>query len=120
VASINSGVLRMTLMVVALRQRLNSHQWLMSTSPRPVVFQLGVVRSGPPDDKTPRTRWQLTGDDGQALNVDGGLCLAIAGMKMRTTPMVDLVVVHPDRDPVEATDSRHLAILNLPPLRNKT
>lgn len=86
----------------------------------PVVSQLVLMCPCPLNYEASRSRWQLAGDDCQALDVDGGLCVPITGMKVRPPSMVILVVVHPDRDPIEAADSRHPARLGPPPLRNKT
>jgi hypothetical protein len=45
---------------------------------------------------------------------------SIAGMEMRATQVEDLVVIHPDRDPVEIADPWHAASLRLALSRNKT
>lgn len=77
------------------------------------------MRGGPLRYKPLHSRRKVPGDDAQALDVYGSLYPAVAGMEMRSTAVVDLVVIHPDRDPVEAAYSRHPAILELPLLQNK-
>jgi hypothetical protein len=62
----------------------------------------------------------VTGDDCQILKIDRGLCLAITSMEVWTASMVGLVVIHPDRDPVEAAYLRHSGIVGFQLSQNKT
>jgi len=54
------------------------------------------------------------------MGTNGSLCIAIPGMEMEAASVVNLVVAHPDRDPIEAADSGYLAILGLLRLQKKT
>lgn len=94
-------------MVERLSQWLNGHQRLVPACPFPVLPQLGPMRRCPLGDEASGSWRKRTGDDRQALDVDGGLRLPISGMEMGMSAMVALVVVHPDRDSVEAADSWH-------------
>lgn len=106
-------------MVEALCQRLNGDQRSMFASPPPVVIELGLTRSRPLADETPRTEWQATGEDRQILKVKHRLRLAITSMEVRAF-MVGLVVIHPDRDPIKAAYLRHPGIVRFPLSQNKT
>src|ERR1700761_2102346 len=107
-------------MVEALCQRLNRHQRSMVASPLPVVVQLCLTRSSPCAHETPGPGWQVTGEDRQVLEVEGRLCLPVPGMEMGATFVVILVVVHPDRDPVEAAYLRHSGSVRFLLSQNKT
>lgn len=83
-------------------------------------MQLSLTRSGPVAHKTPHPGWQVTSEDRQIFEVEGRLCLAITSMEMGATFMVSLVVIHPDRDPIEAAYLRHPGSVRLPLSQNKT
>lgn len=83
-------------------------------------MQLSLTRNRPVAHETSRTGRQVTGKDHQILEVEGRLCLAIPRMEMGPTSMVGLVVIHPDRDPVEAAYLRHPAIVRFLLSQNKT
>ncbi len=85
----------------------------MLSCPLPVRQKLRLMPPGPLNHETPRSWRQPAGNDCGALDTHGGLSLSIASMKMRSATMVDLVVVHPDRDSVEAAYSGHPATLGL-------
>jgi hypothetical protein len=106
-------------MVEVLWQRLNGDQWSMFPSPRPVLMKLGLVPSRPHGNEPSCTRWQLSGDDFEALDIDGSLGLAVAGVEMGAAVM-GLVVIHPDRDPVKAAYLRHPGIVKFQVSQNKT
>jgi hypothetical protein len=107
-------------MVDGLWQRLNGDQRSMVASPPPVVMQLSLPRSRPVADETSRSGRQVTSEDRQILEVESRLCLAVSSMEMGAPSMVGLVVVHPDRDPIEAAYLRHLEIVRLTLSQNKT
>jgi len=65
------------------------------------------VLARPFDDEAKGPRRESSGQHIEALDVDRRLIATVARMKMRASEMLDLVVVHPDHDPVEGTDSRH-------------
>lgn len=79
----------------------------MPTRAIPVLEQLGPMHAGPLQDEPKGARLQSPSDHFKVLNVDRRLVAALAGMKVRATEMLDLVVVHPDHDPVERADPRH-------------
>jgi hypothetical protein len=95
-------------MVEGLLQRLNCDKRPMVACALPIVAQLGLMHSRPFDHQPPRMWRQFAGDHGEALDVDGGLSLAVAGVEMWPATMVYLVVIYPDRDPVEAAYAWHL------------
>jgi len=92
----------------------------MFASPRPIVSQFRLTDNGPLDHEPLRSRRQLTGNDCEVFDVDGGLGLAVASMEMGASPVMDLVVIHPDRDPVEAAYLRHPETIDFRPSQNKT
>lgn len=107
-------------MVEALSQRLNGNQRSMFASTCPVVTQLRFTLSRPLGHEASRAGWQATCENRKILEIEDRLCLAISSMEMGTTSMLVLVVIHPDRDPVEAAYLRHPWIVRLLLSQNKT
>lgn len=107
-------------MVVALPKGLNWLERLVITCPVPVLAKLGLASDGPLDHQAFGPGRQVAGDDDWTVDGYGSLGLAITGMEMRAPQVMVLVLVHPDRDPVEAADSWHRASLQLVASRNKT
>src|SRR5947209_6939577 len=103
-------------MVDALAERLNRPQRLMSAGALPVLSQFPLVFTAPFGHEPQRTRRQSPGDDGHRLDVDRGLVLRVARVKVRTSEMVDLVVIEPNRDPVEGADPRHAPMMSRSPV----
>src|SRR3954451_4804661 len=79
-----------------------------------------ATQSRPLDHETSRTGRQVTGDDCQILEVESSLCLAVTSMEVGMTAMVGLVVIHPDRDPIETAYLRHPRIVRFQLSQNKT
>jgi hypothetical protein len=107
-------------MVEALWQRLNRGQRLVIAGSFPVLSQLVLMGGSPFGYEAPRPGRQFACDDRKALDVNGSLCLTAPSVEVRPAPVVNLIVVHPDRDSVEAADSRHRAMLGRSGSRNKT
>jgi len=84
---------------------------LMATCTLPVLPQVLLVRTRPLEDEPERPRRNPARDHHEALDVDRRLVVSVTRMKMCSPVVVDLVVVHPDHDPVEGTYSRHPAIV---------
>lgn len=96
-------------MVDRSAQRLDWDQWLVAASAGPVLAQFWLVCSCPLGHESLSTGREPSDEDRQALDVDGGLIPTIAGMKVRASAMMRLVVVHPDHYAVEGADPRHQA-----------
>jgi hypothetical protein len=77
----------------------------------PVVPKLALMLLGPVSNESRRSRRQLSSDYGQGLDVDRRFVIRVPRMEVRSAEVVDLVVVHPDQDPVERTDSRHWSMM---------
>jgi hypothetical protein len=101
-------VLRITKMVDPLSDRVDRLQRLVLARTSPILTQLGPMSERPFSDKPQRSGRELSRDHGHALNIDRCLVAAIPGMEVRPTEMMTLVVIHPDRDPVERADPRHM------------
>ena len=65
----------------------------------------------PFNDEPEGARREPAGDDCLVLDVDGGLVVSGAGMEVRPTKVVGLIVIHPDHDPIERADPRHPLIV---------
>jgi hypothetical protein len=92
-------------MVEVLPERLDRLERLMAASELPVLVELGLMLPGTLDDDPHRSRRELASDDCETLDVDRGFVVAVTSMEVRPAEMVDLIVIHPDHDPVERTDS---------------
>ena len=61
-----------------------------------------------------RSRRELAGDDGEGLDVDRRFVIGVPRVEVRPAEMVDLIVIHPDHNPVESTDSGHRSMMARP------
>jgi hypothetical protein len=66
-----------------------------------------LVRPSPFGDEALGGRRECAGDDRKGLDIDGCLVLAMAGVEVRTSKMMNLIVIHLDRNSIEKTDPRH-------------
>jgi hypothetical protein len=80
-------------MVDRLSQGFDRLKRLMPARAFPVVAQLALVPTRPLGHQPPSPRRQFAGDDGEALDVDRGLVVAVGGVEVRPPPVVDLVVI---------------------------
>lgn len=101
-------------MVLLLAERLYGLERLVAAGTAPVLAQLGLVYIRPFDHETQGARRELAGYDLEVFDVDGSLVVSIRRVKVRSTEMVALVVIHPDHDPVERADPRHALIVAEP------
>jgi len=102
-----------------LSQGLDRNQRPLSARAIPVVAKLRSTKFSPLDHQTTRPHRKLACDQLKGLDVDRRLVLAISGMEVGPSQMPILVVIHPDRDAVEAADSRHRTTLDSKGAQNK-
>src|SRR5205809_563341 len=105
---------------MALRQWLDWRERLTFACAHPIVTKLSPMSRCPLGDKPARSPRHTAGKNLKALDVDRRLVLAISGVEVGPSQVPILVVIHPDRDSVEAADSGHQATLDGEAARNKT
>jgi hypothetical protein len=74
---------------------------------RPIAAQFDAVYRGPTSDQAKRSRRKLSGEDLEALDVDGRVGAGVRHMEVRSPEVLGFVVEHRDDDPVERADARH-------------
>src|SRR2546426_1719833 len=86
------------------RQRGNLAWRLEAACPLPRGQQFALMQGGPFCHHSQGASWETTTENGQRIDVDENLVLAVLGMEVGR---VVVVVEDPDDDPVEAADLRH-------------
>jgi hypothetical protein len=79
-------------MIVLLPQGLDRNERLPTACTPPVVAKLGPPDPCPLDDQAACPPRKFPGNHCEALDIDRGLVIAIAGVKMRPTLVTHLVV----------------------------
>src|SRR5690349_4509709 len=107
-ASTRRGVLRISRMINGpLRQWLDWRERPTFACAHPIVPKLSPMHRRPLGDKTARSPRHPTGQNLEAFDVDRRLVLPVAGVEVGSPQVSILVVIHPDRDAVEAAYSWH-------------
>src|SRR6266542_4333687 len=96
-------------MVPPSAERLDRLKRLVAAGAVPVVVKFGLMSTSPFNHEAEGARRELAGDDLEVFNVDRTLVVGVGSVKVRSTEVVALVVIHPDHDPVEGADPRHSA-----------